>query len=313
VKGLKILFFGTPEFAVPSLLKIIHSNHQIVGVVTQPDKPRGRGKKVFPSPIKEVALRYNLSPIFQPETLKDEKFITILSGIPAELYVVVAFRILPEIVFKIPAAGTINLHPSLLPKFRGAAPINWTIISGEKETGNTIIKISREVDAGEIILQKRTEILPEETAGELHDRLSESGANLLLEALDLVQSGNYESRPQNNQLSTPAPKLTREHCHLSFAKPVLEVKNWIHGLSPFPTSFAHYREERINFYRARISDFRQVQEAPGTILKSESGKLEIVCAPGIIEILELQKEGKRRLPADDFIRGYELKPGDRFL
>ena len=313
MKGLKILFFGTPEFAVPSLLKIIHSNHQIVGVVTQPDKPRGRGKKVFPSPIKEVALRYNLSPIFQPETLKDEKFITILSGIPAELYVVVAFRILPEIVFKIPAAGTINLHPSLLPKFRGAAPINWTIISGEKETGNTIIKITREVDAGEIILQKRTEIFPDETAGELHDRLSESGAELLLDAVNLVLSGNYESSPQNNQLSSPAPKLTKEHCHLSFAKPVLEVKNWIHGLSPFPTGFAYHREERINFYRARISDNRQVQEAPGTILKSEPGKLEIVCAPGIIEILELQKEGKKRLPAGDFIRGYELKAGDRFL
>lgn len=313
MKGLKILFFGTPEFAVPSLLKIIHSNHQIVGVVTQPDKPRGRGKKVFPSPIKEVALRYNLSPIFQPETLKDEKFITILSGIPAELYVVVAFRILPEIVFKIPAAGTINLHPSLLPKFRGAAPINWTIISGEKETGNTIIKITREVDAGEIILQKRTEIFPDETAGELHDRLSESGAELLLDAVNLVLSGNYESSPQNNQLSSPAPKLTKEHCHLSFAKPVLEVKNWIHGLSPFPTGFAYHREERINFYRARISDNRQVQEAPGTILKSEHGKLEIVCAPGIIEILELQKEGKKRLPAGDFIRGYELKAGDRFL
>lgn len=310
---MKILFFGTPEFAVPSLLKIFHSRHQIVGVVTQPDKPKGRGKKIFPPSIKEVAQRYNLFPILQPENLKDKTFISALSQISADVYVVVAFRILPEEIFMQPAAGTINLHPSLLPKYRGAAPINWTVIAGEKETGNTIIKISKEIDAGDIILQKKTSILPDETAGELHDRLSVAGADLLLEALDLLQSGKYELHSQNHLLSSPAPKLTKDHCHLSFDKPVTEVKNWIHGLSPFPTGFAYFRSERINFYRARVSASSEVDQAPGTILNSYPGKLEIACSPGIIEILELQKEGKKRLMAGDFLRGYELRPGIQFL
>lgn len=310
---MKILFFGTPEFAVPSLLKIFHSRHQIVGVVTQPDKPKGRGKKIFPPSVKEAAQRYNLFPILQPENLKDKTFINALSQISADVYVVVAFRILPEEIFMQPAAGTINLHPSLLPKYRGAAPINWTVIAGEKETGNTIIKISKEIDAGDIILQKKTSILPDDTAGELHDRLSAAGADLLLRALDLLQSGKYELHSQNHLLSSPAPKLTKDHCHLSFDKPVTEVKNWIHGLSPFPTGFAYFQSERINFYRARVSASSEVDQAPGTILNSDPGKLEIACSPGIIEILELQKEGKKRLMTGDFLRGYELKPGIRFL
>jgi methionyl-tRNA formyltransferase len=282
-------------------------------VVTQPDKPKGRGKKIFPTPIKAVAQKYNLSPILQPEDLKDHEFISCLSQISADVYVVVAYRILPEVVFLQPAAGTINLHPSLLPKYRGAAPINWTIMAGDKVTGNTIIKISKEIDAGDIILQKRTSIFPDETAGELHDRLATSGAELLLEALDLLQSGEYELNKQNHLLSSPAPKLTKDHCHLSFNKPATAVKNWIHGLSPFPTAFAYYQSERINFFRARVSESTVGNETPGAILQSDPGKLEIACSPGIVEILELQKEGKKRLTAGDFLRGYELKAGFRFL
>ena len=249
----------------------------------------------------------------QPVNLKDRGFVEALSKISADLYVVVAFRILPEAVFSYPSLGTINLHPSLLPKYRGAAPIHWTIINGEKETGNTIIKISKEIDAGEIILQDKTAILADETAGELHDRLANSGADLLLAALDALQSGHYELKPQNQQLSSPAPKLTKDHSHISFDQPVTAVKNWIHGLSPFPTGFAYYQNERINFFRAKIADSRLVEEAPGTILKSEPEKLQIACAPGIIEILELQKEGKKRLITLEFLRGCKLETGIRFV
>jgi methionyl-tRNA formyltransferase len=249
----------------------------------------------------------------QPENLKETGFVEALAKISADLYVVVAFRILPEVVFNYPSFGTINLHPSLLPKYRGAAPINWTIINGEKETGNTIIKISREVDAGEIILQDKTAILEDETAGELHDRLADSGADLLLAALDSLQSGHYELKPQNHQLSSPAPKLTKEHSHISFDQPVTVVKNWIHGLSPSPTGFAYYQSERINFFRAKIATTSLVEEAAGTILKSEPGKLHIACSPGIIEILELQKEGKKRLTAGEFLRGFKLEKGIRFV
>ena len=249
----------------------------------------------------------------QPEDLKDSGFVETIAKISADLYVVVAFRILPEVVFNYPPWGTINLHPSLLPKYRGAAPINWTIISGEKETGNTIIQISKQVDAGEIILQEKTTIQEDETAGELHDRLAESGADLLLTALDALQSGHYELKPQNHQLSSPAPKLSKEHCHISFDQPVTEVKNWIHGLSPSPTGFAYYQGERINFFRAKIAGTSLLKQAAGTILKSEPGKLQIACSPGVIEILELQKEGKKRLSAGEFLRGFRLETEIRFV
>ncbi len=285
----------------------------MVGIVTQPDRPRGRGKTTVPPPVKIAALKYNLQPILQPEKLRDEKFVDTLKQINADLFVVVAYRILPEEIFTIPVFGTINLHPSLLPKFRGAAPINWTIISGESETGNTIIKISKEVDAGEIILQRRTPVFPDETAGELHDRLASSGAELLLEAIDFIQKGSYSLQPQKNELATPAPKLTKEHCHLSFNQPAPVVKNWIHGLSPLPTGFAFYQGERINFYRARVVNEDPINAPAGTILEANSDKLKIVCAPGIIEILELQREGKRRLFTADFLRGFTLKEGTLFL
>lgn len=248
----------------------------------------------------------------QPEKLRDEKLIDLLKQINADLFVVVAYRILPEEIFTLPAYGTINLHPSLLPKFRGAAPINWTIISGESETGNTIIKISKAVDAGEIILQRRTPVFPDETAGELHDRLAPIGAELLLEAIDLIQKGSYSLQPQKNEFATPAPKLTKEHCHLSFNQPAPTVKNWIHGLSPLPTAFAFYQGERINFYRARVVNEDQINAPAGTILEASSDKLKIVCAPGVIEILELQREGKKRLFTADFLRGFTLKEGTLF-
>lgn len=284
----------------------------MVGIVTQPDRPKGRGKKTIPPPVKETARQYNLQPIWQPEKLKDEEFVDFLKQINADLFVVVAYRVLPEEIFTLPALGTINLHPSLLPKFRGAAPINWTIISGESETGNTIIKISKEVDAGGIILQRKTLIFPNETAGELHDRLASSGAELLLEAIDIIQKGSYSLQPQKNEFATPAPKLTKEHCHLSFNQPASAVKNWIHGLSPLPTGFAFYQGERINFYRARVINEEQINAPAGTILEASADKLKIVCAPGVIEILELQREGKRRLLTADFLRGFTLIEGTLF-
>ncbi len=303
---------GSPDFAVTSLKKIIGSRHTVVGVVTQPDKERGRGQKLIPTPVKQAAIVSSISPIFQPVSLKDEDFIERLRNLQADLFVVVAFRILPEQVFSIPPKGTINLHPSLLPKYRGAAPINWTIINGETESGVSIIRISKDIDAGNILLQKKMVVYPEETAGSLHDRLAESGAELLLEAIENISRNQLAPIPQQDQYATPAPKLTKELCHLSFDQPAEKVKNWIHGLSPYPAAFCLYRDKTLKIYRARVLDHESYQAAPGTVLKADEGELQIACKPGILQILELQREGKRRMSTEEFLRGQKISVGESF-
>ena len=312
MKKLKIVFMGTPEFAVPSFLKIAKSDHQIIGVVTQPDRPRGRGQTVLPTPIKQQALKLSDVPVFQPEKLSEPGFIEQLKYLQGDIFVVVAFRILPEAVFSIPPYGTVNLHPSLLPKYRGAAPINWTIINGEKETGVTIIKISRQIDGGGMLAQNKVSVLENETAGSLHDRLANIGADLLLQTIDKLANDKITATPQNDAEATPAPKLTKEMCYISFDQPVDKVKNWIHGLSPFPGAYAFLNDEMIKFYEARIADENHRFTPPGKIIKSEKGEIQIACNPGIISILELQKQGKKILKSSEFLRGFKMQPGDVF-
>jgi len=303
---------GTPEFAVPSLQKIHQSSHQIVGVVTQPDRPRGRGQKVLPSPVKQFALEHHLHPILQPEKLKEEKFLQALRELNADVFVVVAFRILPEEVFTMPVLGTVNLHPSLLPRYRGAAPINWAIIEGEKVTGVTTIFIRKEIDAGSIILQKEVPIGEDDTAGTLHDRLAAEGADLLLETLNLIAAGEVKTTRQDEGLVTRAPKLTREIAHLNFNQPAPKVKQWIHGLSPYPGAYAYYQGKMVKFYRAEVISTEKVTAPPGTIVKAEKDQLWIACNPGIIAILELQMQGKKRLGVAEFLRGNQMTVTERF-
>lgn len=303
---------GTPQFAVPSLQKLLESHHTVIAVVTQPDRPRGRGLQVSFSPVKKVAIQHHVPYIFQPQSLKDDTFIQQLTGLAADLFIVVAFRILPEIVFALPPMGTINVHPSLLPKYRGAAPINWTIIQGETETGVTIIQLSKEIDAGGIILQNKMMIYPDETAGSLHDRLADMGGDLLIQAVDKIQGGNLSPVSQNDQQATPAPKLRRDDCHISFRQSSDQLKNWIHGLSPFPTAYAFLGKDRFNFYRAKSLPNETSEAPPGTILISDGKKLRIACEMGVVEILEIQKEGKKRLHISDFLRGHQFPTGQIF-
>lgn len=312
MSGLKIVFMGTPEFAVYSLEKLIHSQHTVVGIVTQPDKPRGRGKILSPPPVKVSAESHQIPKILQPGSLQDPGFLEELKSLSADLFVVVAFRILPEIVFDMTPLGTINVHPSLLPKYRGAAPINWTLIQGETKTGVTIIKISKKVDAGGMLLQREVDIDDDETAGSLHDRLAEIGGDMLLETLKGIQDNSFRIIPQDDSLATPAPKIHREDCHLSFDMPARQVNNWINGLSPFPTAFVYLRGERINFYKSRVIDEIAKDQLPGTVFKTGSNELQICCNPGIVEILELQKEGKKRLGTSNFLRGYSIEVGEMF-
>lgn len=300
---------GTPEFALPSLEKILSSRHRIVGVVTQPDRPRGRGKKLAPTPVKQFALDHRLSPILQPEKMKDPDFQSRLAALGADVFVVVAFRILPEAVFTMPPQGTINLHPSLLPKYRGAAPINWTIIRGEATTGITTIFLRKEIDAGSIIFQREMPVYPDDTAGDLHDRLAPAGAGLLVETLDAVAEDRVTVTAQDESLVTSAPKLSKEICRLDFAQPALQVRRWIHGLSPFPGAYGLFRGEMLKLYRAEALDIDH-QRPPGTILQADASGLRIACQPGAIAVLELQLPGRRRLTTAEFLRGTDMNVGE---
>ncbi len=299
---------GTPQFAVPTLEAILNSHHQVVGVVTQPDRQRGRGKKLLPTPVKQFALDNHLSPILQPEKMKDPAFVTALQALDADVFVVVAFRILPEIVFAMPSHGTINLHPSLLPKFRGAAPLNWTIIQGEESTGITTIYIKKEIDAGNIIIQQPFPLVPNETVGELHDRIAPVGAQVVLDSLAQIAAGTVAVSIQDNDLATPAPKLTKETCHLDFNQPAESVKNWIHGLSPVPGAFTYYDGQLLKLFRASVIESTK-NVTPGTILKAADGEIHIACRDSAISVHELQLQGKKRLTTDVFLRGNQLQEG----
>jgi methionyl-tRNA formyltransferase len=301
---------GTPQFAIPSLDNIFHSDHKIAGIVTQPDRPSGRGQKLLPTPVKKFAFNHQIEPIFQPILLKDEHFINDLRKLRADLFVVVAFRILPEAIFEMAPKGTINLHPSLLPKYRGAAPINWAIINGERITGVTIIYIKKEIDAGNIILQEEEPIHEADTVGSLHDRLSQIGADLLIKAIDQIARNKVQTYSQNPESVTKAPKVTSDIAHLNFNQPASNVKNWIHGLSPIPGAFGIHNRRQIKFYCASIVDETYKNASPGKVYRVSKNQLWITCNPGIISILELQQEGKRKLTIEEFLRGYKIIEND---
>ncbi|MBI1803089.1 MAG: methionyl-tRNA formyltransferase [Ignavibacteriae bacterium] len=306
---MRIVFMGTPEFAIPSLNILVENRYQIAAVVTVPDKPAGRGQVMTPSPVKEFALAHRLA-VLQPEQLKDPAFIMQLRTLAPDLFIVVAFRILPFEVFMIPRCGAFNLHASLLPKYRGAAPINWAIINGEKETGVTTFLLQQSVDTGGVILQARVPINEDETAGELHDRLAEVGAEIVLHTVRLIETGKASPKPQDNLLAIPAPKIFKEHCRVDWTKSAAEVHNFIRGLSPRPAAFTCYDATFLKLYRSRRA-VAHGNGSPGEIVCADT-KLIVNTGDGAIEIVELQQEGKRRLPAAEFLRGYPLQLGKKF-
>lgn len=309
---MKTLFMGTPAFAVPSLTSIYESGHEVVGVVTVPDKRVGRGLKIKPSPVKQKALEFDL-PLFQPVDLGDSEFIRGIRRLNPEVFVVVAFRILPPEVFELPPKGTINLHSSLLPKYRGAAPINWAIINGEKETGVTTILIQQKVDTGDIVLQKRVPLGDDETAGELHDKLANLGAELLLRSLNLMAAGNASPKIQTGE-ATKAPKLTKELGHINWHAPSEEIRNLIRGLNPYPGAYTFLNGKLLKLFRTELTNKSGNPSPPGKIIRVDpkSGLIEITTGSGNLQITELQPEGKRRMTATEYLKGYPLKAGDKF-
>lgn len=309
---MRLVFMGTPDFAVPTLERLAENGYRPVAVVTGPDRPRGRGQQVTPTPVKAAALRLGIERILQPESVKDPAFAREIAALEADLLVVVAFRILPPEVFTTASLGAINLHGSLLPRYRGAAPINRAIMAGETETGVTTFFLREQVDTGDMILQERLSIGPEETAGEVHDRMMELGADVVLETVRRIEAGTAQSVPQEDALATPAPKIFRDDCRIPWSAGAKAAHDHIRGLSPYPGAWTMHGDVQFKVYRSRVADAPEGEEAaePGTVLEAED-RLVVAAGRGAVELLEVQQEGRKRLSAGVFLRGYELRHGDR--
>ncbi len=332
-RALRIVFMGTPEFAVASLDALVQAGCNIVGVITAPDKPAGRGMQMQQSAVKKYAVDHGLK-VLQPEKLKNPDFLEELKALQADLQIVVAFRMLPELVWNMPPMGSVNLHGSLLPKYRGAAPINWAVINGEPETGVTTFKLQHAIDTGDILLQERFSIGEDETAGEVHDRMKEIGAQLLVKTVQGLADGSLQPMPQeliphtnapepnpvNLQPSTAnqyphAPKIFTETCRIDPAKTVEEVHNLIRGLSPFPGAFTVLQGKMLKVYRSSRQLIQPVTPEtrlgePGhgqaCFYTDQKTYLHLHCANGRLSLLEVQLEGKKRMPVQEFLRGYRF-------
>lgn len=303
---MRIVFMGTPDFAVPSLKRLIQDGHEIVGVYTQPDKPKNRGMKLTPSPVKVVALEHNL-PVFQPKTLKDEAVQQELKALAPELMVVAAYgKILPQAILDIPAVGCINVHSSLLPKYRGAAPINWAILNGESETGVTIMHVVAALDAGDIILQAATPIDLDESVEQLHDRLAVMGAELLGQAVAELAAGTAPRIPQDESQYTYAPMLSRELSPIDWTRSALEIHNQIRGLVPWPATTMELKGTRFKVFASLLTGENENQPA-GTVLGADKKGIRVVCGDGgVLCITEVQAPGKKRMKATDYLRGHPI-------
>ncbi len=302
---------GTPQFAVPALEALSQSKHQIACVVTGEDKPSGRGKKVQPTPVKLKAQELGLA-VITPKSLNSDEFYEQLKAIKPDMMVVIAFRILPERLFEIPKHGAVNIHGSLLPKYRGAAPIHWAIINGEKETGSTSFFLKKKVDIGDIILQEKTKIDENDTYDSLSKRMSEMAGPFLLKTIDLVESGKIELKKQDDKLATPAPKLTPANCMIDFGFPAPNVHNFIRGLSMTPGAYTFFREQKIKLYKSRLPEkgFNSAGDS-GSIIPDKS-RLLVKCAKSAIELLEVVPEGRQAMDGRSFINGYRPQAGEMF-
>lgn len=300
---LRIVFMGTPDFAVASLQKLLQGGCAVVAVITAPDRPSGRGLTLAPSPVKQAAVAANI-PVLQPEKLRDPAFLAELASFNADLQVVVAFRMLPEIVWAMPRVGTFNLHGSKLPHYRGAAPINWAIINGETETGVTTFFIEKDIDTGQMIFQETEPIHSDDTAGTLHDRLMERGANLVLKTVEAIEAGQYPRTPQPEETEMkPAPKLHRETTEINWNQPAHAIRNFVRGLSPFPTAWTMINGKFYKVYAATIANESPMVAEPGQAFTDQKTQLLVRAEDGWLAITELQAEGKRRMPIGDFLRG----------
>ena len=306
-KDLKIVFFGTPEFAVESLDALLTDGFNVVGVVTMPDKAAGRGHKLYQSDVKRYALEHDLF-LLQPEKLKSEEFLTALRSLDADLFIVIAFRMLPREVWQMPRLGTFNLHASLLPKYRGAAPINRAVMNGDTETGVTTFFLKHEIDTGDMIMQRKIDILPEDNVGDVHDRLMHLGAEMVVETVNAIVDGTLTTTPQPEGEFTPAPKIFKEDCRIDWDRSAAEIHNHVRGLSPYPAAWTVIVEAGGRPLESKIFETQltedPVGDTPTGTLKKEGKRLFAACSDRWIEIVSLQPAGKKRMTADAFLLGY---------
>jgi methionyl-tRNA formyltransferase len=302
----RLIFLGTPRFAVPSLSALLGAGEEVVAVITQPDRPRGRGKKVTPSPVKELALEHGLR-VLQPTKLKDPEFAATLRDLAPELMVVTAYgRILTHEILAIPSMGVLNVHASLLPRYRGSAPINWALIRGEEETGVTIMWMASEVDSGPIFLQKPVSIGPEDNAGTLSAKLAKEGGALLVEALEMLRRSEGVKIPQPDTGVTYAPPISAEMRLIRWEQPAAEVAGWIRGLDPKPGAYTMWQGKRLGLFGARVEKATGSVAVPGTVVGMTDGRLEVACGQGTVSLRELQQAGRKQMSAEEFLRGQNL-------
>lgn len=312
-KEIRIVFMGTPDFAVESLKALVENGYQVVGVITAPDKPAGRGRQLSESAVKQYAAQQNLK-VLQPEKLKSPEFIAELESLKADLQIVVAFRMLPEMVWNRPPMGTFNLHASLLPQYRGAAPLNWAIINGEVETGVTTFLLSHEIDTGRIIFQEKVAIGENDSVGDLHDRMMEIGAKLVIKTVDALAEGEIQPIDQEQLIDRPesikqAPKIFKDDCRIDWARDTESVRNLIRGLSPYPAAWTELmHREKNEILTAKIysasRDNSSLPAAPGTLTTDGKKYLKIACPDGWLSIDEIQLSGKKRMKTDELLRGF---------
>lgn len=311
-EDLRIIFLGTPEFAVESLDKLVEGGYNVVATVTMPDKIAGRGHHLLQSDVKKYALEKGL-PVLQPTNLKDPAFVEELRSYNADLFIVIAFRMLPEVVWSMPRLGTFNLHASLLPKYRGAAPINWAVINGDKQTGVTTFFLKHEIDTGDICQQRSIDIDDNENVGSVHDRLMHLGADMVISTVDSIIDGTFETKPQPEGEFIPAPKIFKETCKIDWNKPRECVRNLVRGLSPYPAAWtdicdANDSVSTLKVFETKLCDDLQFEQSlmPGDIICTKS-RMAVMCADGLLEILELQLSGKKRMTTQAFLLGYKPK------
>lgn len=311
MKKLKVLFMGTPDFAVPTLEALCNSEYEVIEVVTQPDKPKGRGKSVQMTPVKECALKYDI-PVYQPVRLRNEESVAHLAELDIDFMVVVAFgQILPKSVLDMPRYGCINVHSSLLPAYRGAAPMQWTIINGETKTGVTTMYMDEGIDTGDILLQEETPIYDDETGGSLHDRLAEMGANLLIKTLKGIEDNTITRIKQDDSKSNYVGMLNKSHGKMDFTKSAIELERLVRGLNPWPSAYTTLNGKMFKIWEAKAiednSQYEGIKE--GTIVKINKYSLVVKTGEGLLELFQVQLEGKKRMIVEDFLRGYNVEEG----
>ena len=301
---MRIVFMGTPEFAIPTLRKLVEAGHDVVAVITAPDKPAGRGLQLRPSPVKQAAHELGLN-ILQPPKLKNPEFIAELKALDADLAVVVAFRMLPEIVWRMPKKGTLNLHAALLPDYRGAAPINWAIINGETKTGATTFFIDQQIDTGDILLKTEIDLPEDWTAGDLYNEMMERGGNLVIETVAGIEADSIVPQPQDEiAFLHAAPKIFKGDCRINWEQTSKKVHDFIRGMSPYPTAWTQLGDKNLKVFRSTYSA-ENVAEKAGEVVIKDKKEMWVQCTEGSIQIIELQFEGKKRMPAGAFLLGYK--------